>query len=325
MSQRQSRRKSKREAKVARQKKEAGPDQGPFFSRISTDWLVGGMIASILVIVVLIFSLRQVFNSSSSFIVFNQVNAIAVDSGNPDLMVLGDVTGLYVSQDGGANWEEASVRDRAVRAVFAASDRPGVFTAAGDDVILESVDGGSTWHPIATDLPAADLEALASDPLTQRVRYAFLDGLGMYRSDNDGLTWRQVSAETEAIITDIAVKPGESDTLYAFHTVRGLIKSVDGGVTYQGVRGGVPWNLVIDLLTIADEPDSVYAIAGSPVDRTFYRSADGGESWELSDNGLDDFLGAALATSSSTGFLYMTDATGRIMTSPDGGATWLRN
>ena len=325
MAQRQSRRKSEREAQAARRKQEAGPDPGSFFSRISSDWLVGGIIAGVVVMAVLIFVLRQAFNSSSSFIVFNQVHAIAVDSGNPDVMVLGDVTGLYVTIDGGARWEESGVRDQAVRAVFAASDRPGVFTAAGDDVILESDDGGSTWHTIATDLPAADLEALASEPLTQQVRYAFLGGLGMYRSDDGGLRWKQVSSETEAIITDIAVKPGESDTLYAFQTVRGLVKSVDGGVTYQGVRGGVPWNLVTDLLTTADEPDNVYAIAGSPVDRKFYRSDDGGGSWELSGNGLDDFRGVALATSAGTGFLYITDTAGTIMTSPDGGVTWLRN
>jgi photosystem II stability/assembly factor-like uncharacterized protein len=107
-------------------------------------------------------------------------------------------------------------------------------------------------------------------------------------------------------------------TLYAA-TVDGIYKSADHGESWllisETLSGNQPvYNLNIDPVN----PASVYAVAGGPP-MTFWRSHDGGVSWEKASRGLPSSL-YAQQLEVVPGAIYLV-ANG-IYKSADGGSTW---
>ena len=316
MARRQGRRQDERRAQAERRRSEP-KEPGSFLSRLSTDWIVGGLIASVMVIAALAFTLRVVLsNSGGQDLIFNQVFSVAADPADQDLLLLGDANGLFRSDNGGDRWRETDV-DEDIRSIFAVG--PGSYLAAGGEVLLRSGDQGLTWQALPNNLPSLELRSLAADPANAPTMYTFAAGHGLFRSDDNGSAWRLVSPETQFIMASLAVAPGDPDTIFAFHTERGLIVSHDGGEAFEPVRGGIPFLAVADLLTVAEAPETVYAVAQG----SFWKSEDGGENWKVVTAGLDQVQAAAVTKGASPDSLVLTDAFGFVYTSANGGESWV--
>ncbi|MCP3918842.1 MAG: hypothetical protein GY711_25115 [bacterium] len=173
--------------------------------------------------------------------------------------------------------------------------------------IWRSLDGGDTWEPVNEGLPAPHhrgrigIDLAASNP---SVVYAFVDnyeqaevpedsdsygreqedailGATVYRSDDRGASWRQVSETSESmqrlsstygwVFGQIRVDPTDEDTVY----VMGLALNVsnDGGKTFRRLRGmhGDHHALWID------PSNPRYLVNGN--DGGVAISYDGGENW----------------------------------------------
>ena len=139
--------------------------------------------------------------------------------------------------------------------------------------------------------------AVAADPKHQSVFYFGAVAGGVWKSDDAGQYWENVTDGflTTASIGALAVAPSDGNVVYAGTgetTIRidvthgdGVYKSTDAGVTWRHI--GLPESRHIGEIRVhPEDPDLVYVAAlghaskDNP-ERGLYRSKDGGENWEL--------------------------------------------
>jgi photosystem II stability/assembly factor-like uncharacterized protein len=120
---------------------------------------------------------------------------------------------------------------------------------AGYQDVYKSIDKGTTWTTISTNLTGfswAKLEELEVSPVNSNIIYASRS-YGLYTTINGGLTWSltylPISANNNKI-TSITADPYNANVLYL--TYNGymqndkVFKSIDGGATFTNITGNLP-------------------------------------------------------------------------------------
>lgn len=162
--------------------------------------------------------------------------------------------------------------------------------------------------------------------------YAAVSGHGVWRSDDQGHTWKQMTGPLDGhTIRSLAVSPRESDLLYAGTRPAALHVSHDGGATWEemtefrvlGVREG--WKDSGDgaarVDTIAADPhDSRRLYAGVEIGGA-YRSDDGGRTWTGCNEGLFDDVHFLMADPLDSSRVYAATG-GGFHISRDRGRKW---
>ncbi|MDX2184857.1 MAG: glycosyl hydrolase [Gemmatimonadaceae bacterium] len=153
---------------------------------------------------------------------------------------------------------------------------------------------------------AVTVAGIPNQPLTY---FAGFTGGGLWRTDNAGGSWRNISDGffRTGSIGAIAVAPSDANVLYVGtgeHPIRGqsssygvgMYKSTDQGRTWKHI--GLDATRQIAAVRVHPQnPDVIYVAAqgdrwkGS-ADRGVYRSTDGGATWTLVLKGLNEFSGA---------------------------------
>ncbi len=151
------------------------------------------------------------------------------------------------------------------------------------------------WRPIGPSRGGRSL-AVAGDPRNKSVFYFGATGGGVWKTEDAGITWRNVSDGYfgTGAVGAIAVAPSDPNVVYAGMgetCVRGNVshgdgvyKSADGGKTWT--RAGLESTRHIARIRIHPlDPNLVYVAAlgdpfGPSPDRGVYRSKDGGKTWE---------------------------------------------
>jgi photosystem II stability/assembly factor-like uncharacterized protein len=130
-------------------------------------------------------------------------------------------------------------------------------------------------------------------------------GDGVYRSDDDGKTWKNMGLKESRHISKIIVHPEKPEIIYVASQgplwseggQRGFYKSTDGGITWKRTLGDDKWMGVTDIVIDSRNPERVYAatwqrhrtiaayMGGGPKSG-LYRSEDGGETWKELKKGL---------------------------------------
>ncbi|MEO7960289.1 MAG: hypothetical protein ABIR19_02010, partial [Ginsengibacter sp.] len=210
-----------------------------------------------------------------------QIPQIAIDQKNPSRLfvaVLGHPygpnaeRGIFRSLDGGKTFEKVLYVDENTGGDDVAIDpnNPNIVYAtlwksregpwengewAGTEGgVFKSIDGGNTWKKLSNSLPADMVQAhLAIAPSSSNIIYISVGtteendygtgkGMGIYRSENSGETWKEISQDgrPEARIGGgdvpvLMVDPNNPEIVYSASIV--VWKSVDGGKTWKGIRG----------------------------------------------------------------------------------------
>ena len=204
-----------------------------------------------------------------------QIGTMAVHPKNPDVAyaaVLGHAfgpnpeRGVYRTRDGGKTWDrvlykndDTGASDVCIdptnpRVVYAglwqARRRPWEMTSGGPGSDLQvSRDGGDTWTSLKKDAkklglpdgPWGKIGVAVAPSNSQRV-YALIEAEkgGLFRSDDGGESW-QLTSDSRTLrqrawyYHTLTVHPTNPDVIFAPNVP--LLKSIDGGRTFQPVRG----------------------------------------------------------------------------------------
>ncbi|MCH8335515.1 MAG: glycosyl hydrolase [Proteobacteria bacterium] len=222
------------------------------------------------------------------------IGCITLDPNNPSTIWVGTGenisgrhvgygAGVYRSRDGGITWENMGltasehigmirVDPRDSNTVYVASQGP-LWSGGGERGLYKSTDGGQSWDKILGDgLGNTDIDdqytgvsEVHLDPRNPDVVYA--------------VSWQRF--RNVAVLLDGG--PGS-----------GIHKSTDGGATWRELTEGLPKEDKgkIGLAISPQNPDVVYAtIELAHREGGFFRSEDGGESWEKQNDYLSGGTG----------------------------------
>ena len=248
-----------------------------------------------------------------------QIPKIAIDQNNPERLfvaVLGHPygpnkeRGIFRSDDGGKTFEKVLYVDENTggddvaidpnnpNTIFATlwESREGPWENGEWDGtkggIFKSTDGGNTWKKLINNLPENMVQAhIAIAPSSSNVIYVAIGtteqngygtgtGMGLFRSDDSGETWHEITDDgrPEARIgggdvPEILVDPKNPETLYTTSIV--VWKSVDGGKTWKGIRGA-PGGDDYQNIWINPTDTKVMLVTG---DQGAIVTVNGGETW----------------------------------------------
>jgi len=193
-------------------------------------------------------------------------------------------TGVFISEDDGLTWQQTSITDENIKGVF--NPKPGIIFASGtgENSFYRSFDNGLSWSTNVSGLPdtipisaivelKGNLFASVGDPQDA----ARTIGGGIYKSEDDGLTWLKsdngLSENTKVSDLTIIESSLFVSTGYPIHIGdRGVFKSDDLGQTWQ------PIGLNDSQLRLIRATSSQQLVAGSNFSSVFI-SVNKGESW----------------------------------------------
>lgn len=155
--------------------------------------------------------------------------------------------------------------------------------------ILKTTDGGQTWSK-SLDWSYSDLrgvQQIAINPMNPNTVFAATTE-GIFRSQNAGNTWQQVSSVIMA--TGIHISPADTALLLATHggidndAISGIYRSADAGSSFTKITAGLPESFggkaALNFSPV--NANMVYASVAEPFNSIgLYRSADAGLTWEL--------------------------------------------
>jgi photosystem II stability/assembly factor-like uncharacterized protein len=266
-----------------------------------------------------------IFDNEGSY----SIGCISLDPNNPNTVWVGtgeNVSGrhvaygdgIYRSRDGGASWENMGLEDsehigmiridpRDSNTIFVAAQGP-LWSGGGDRGLFKSTDGGETWRKVLGDGHGnteeddqyTGVNEVHMDPRNPDVMYA--------------VTWQRL--RNVAVVMDGG--PGT-----------GIHKSEDGGETWRELTNGLPEEIMgkTGIAISPQNPDVIYAtIELLNREGGFWRSDDGGESWEKKNDYLSGGTGPhyyqeIFASPHFEGHVYQMDALMRM--TKDGGDTFI--
>lgn len=178
-------------------------------------------------------------------------------------------------------------------------------SVAYGDGVYKSEDGGKSWKHMGLK-NSEHIGKIIVHPDNSNVIYVAAIGplwstggdRGLYKSTDGGKSWKQtLSIDKYTGVTDLVMKPGDPDVLYAasFQRARhtftyigggpgsGLYRSTDGGDTWVKSGKGFPSTDLgrIGLAVTEAAPDQVYAIVEAAEGKSgFYKSTDDGTSFQ---------------------------------------------
>ncbi|HMU47246.1 MAG TPA: T9SS type A sorting domain-containing protein [Chitinophagaceae bacterium] len=195
--------------------------------------------------------------------------------------------------------------------------------------IWKSTNAGSSWTPVATNLPVLGVSSIIIDPTNSNVIYAGTGevyradtsnigfnvwktrgtyGIGIIKSTNGGTSWTQVLTRTTSQLFAIQMlkfDPTNSNTVYACAT--------DG--LYRSTNNGTSWSKILDKIYVSDvainpsNTDQIVAAIGNVTnaDKGIYRTTNGSNAsptWVKITSGLPSFEGYIRLAQTGSSALY---------------------
>jgi photosystem II stability/assembly factor-like uncharacterized protein len=225
------------------------------------------------------------FNSSTG-LQTESVESITIDPANHEVLYAATARGVYRSTNGGGLWGPANtgLPDVAVTRVIVDPFSGALYAATRGGGVFRSIDTKICWE--AGSLSFADVAAsgMEAGKLPGTVYLGSLTN-GFFRTVDGGDAWLGGIDPrlAEPIVTFLAIHPQLTNVVYASASGVGLLKSTNGGITWDivGAEIGNPFILAIAIDPI--DPETMYV--GTTGDGVWV-SQDAGESWTALNDGL---------------------------------------
>lgn len=169
------------------------------------------------------------------------------------------------------------------------------FSAGGKGVagIFKTVDGGDFWfsknniESSKSTISTANILDIVFDPFDNNIMYVGTDGVGIFKSMNNGESWKRIIDEnnmlgTSSVINQISVNPKN-----ASHIFVAAFQNNNGGV-YKTEDAGHSWKQMYvvplsnqDIKSVAIDHSNPNILYTGTTAGGFLASSDGGESWRV--------------------------------------------
>ncbi len=182
------------------------------------------------------------------------VRCVTPQPNHPDSVFCGTNDGIFLSVDGGVNWNQILATTVSVRAIAIHPIRTGVIYAATyGNGVLKSLNGGLSWSTVNLGLGNTLVRDVAYHPTKPETLLAAtgtgsIDPPGpggLFRSINGGLTWSQLADTTgsnngsHGAAGQIQFDRLDPQRIYVAELDRGVLKSIDGGTTWTRANLGL--------------------------------------------------------------------------------------
>lgn len=270
--------------------------------------------------------------------------------------------GVVTVNNAGSNWEVGShgIKNWDVNEIAIQPDNPlQVYAATRGDGVLRSEDGGETWSkPNRGKAGPGKVKCVTIDPHDYNTVYAGGEPIAVWVSHDKGESWASLDGiqdvkgigeidypvpAVEPHVRDIVIDATDQQTIYATLQVGFMVKSTDGGKSWNLLDKGVDAD-AHQLVARKDQPERLYLSTGGhshrlgeAPGRALYRSLDGGASWlpmgmefdqeysipMVTDPRDEDVVYSAVAYGNPNQWRKReTGAGASLIRSTDGGETW---
>lgn len=189
------------------------------------------------------------------------------------------------------------------------------YITAGSGGVWKTENAGTTWKPIFEGQKSYSIGCITIDSSNPHILWLGTGenvggrhvgfGDGVYKSTDDGVSWKNIGLKESQHISKIIVHPENSDivwvaaqgNLWKEGGERGLYKSSDGGKTWGKSLGDEKYTGVTDIVIDPRNPDVLYAATwekhrtvaaymGGGKNSGIHKSIDGGKTWTKLSSGL---------------------------------------
>lgn len=235
--------------------------------------------------------------------------------------------------------------------------------AAGAGGVWRTTNYGADWTNItdgadfkstsigAIEIAESDTNIIYVGTGSDGIRANVTVGRGIYKTTDQGKTWKNLGLEESGQIGAVKVHPENPDLVYVAalghpfgkNDQRGVFRSEDGGDTWENILFASDSTGAIDLEFNPEDPNEIYAvmwraerkpwtiISGADTENGLYKSTDGGDSWNKLANGLPNGLSGKMdlaVTPADPNRIYLlVEAPGNeqgLYRSDDRGESWIQ-
>lgn len=250
-----------------------------------------------------------------------RTRALVADPDDPDQQTFyaGSASGgIWKTTDNGANWSYTSgdLPNLGTNTLVMAPSNTNVMYAGTGEHFTDDIDGagmfkstdkGISWTQIADPSEYSDfrnVSRIVVDPNDENTVIATTRSTvwgsfasSIFKTVDGGASWTQLRTSTTERHDDIDYDPSDFNTLYVAINQVGVIKSTDGGTTWNYSSDGMTPGGRVEITVSPVNTDRIWAsvqggLSGNGSD--LYVSGDGGANWLLAVNESgtnEDFLG----------------------------------
>src|SRR6267154_4783381 len=218
------------------------------------------------------------------------VESIAIDPLNPDVIYAGTWHLPWKTEDGGKTWhniKKGVIDDSDVFSIVIDRAQPANLFISACSGIYRSESAGEMFRKIqGIPYSARRTRMLQMDPTDHNVVYAGTTE-GLWKTTDAGATWKHMTG-SNIIINDVLIDPRHPSHVLLATDRGGVLSSDDGGVTFTASNRGFTHRQAAALLV--DRSNNAVLYAGVLNDKEFggvFVSHDAGQTWKQTSDGLD--------------------------------------
>ncbi len=282
------------------------------------------------------------------------VRWILADRSDPDrVWAATERDGVWRTDDGGRSWAEKN--DGLVyKHALTLAQHPAtghLYVGTEPACIFKSTDGGETWMELESlrRLPTRKDWTFPGPPYVAHVRgiglcasdpniiFGAVEEGWLVRSTDGGESWVNIKEGTEFDSHTVTILPDDPNVIISA-SGKGLFRSINGGESFADANAGITHPYLINVAVHPSRPRVLFT-AGAEVSPPhwrrpegagagFYRSDDGGDSWNRLTGGLPERIGPAPRSvaldphAPDSVFIGLND--GEVWASLDGGEEFTR-
>jgi photosystem II stability/assembly factor-like uncharacterized protein len=236
------------------------------------------------------------------------IEAIALDPSNPNVIYAGTSHLAWKTRDGGLNWEylkKGLSESSDVPTILVDRNNSLVVFAAGSG-IYKSENMGESFNKVqSASFPARRTRVLRQDPRSGQIVYAGTSD-GLWKSADLGKNWKRMTG-SDIVVNDVLVNPRNPQNVLMATDSMGVLASSDGAKSFSASNQGYTHRYIGAIRADHTNPQVIYiGVVNDHESGGVFISRDGGIHWQQNSSGLHGYDVFALDQASNGDWLAGT-------------------